>query len=53
MRPIVRTVDQTGLRGCRRLDEQAKTLHKLEGTLEGVNDTSRLILEALLKGEKS
>ena len=37
----------------RRLDEQAKTLHKLEGTLEGVNDTSRLIREALLKGEKS
>ena len=37
----------------RRLDEQAKTLHKLEGTLEGVNNTSCLILEALLKGEKS
>lgn len=37
----------------KRLDRQAKTLHKLEGTLEGVNNTSCLILEALLKGEKS
>ena len=37
----------------KRLDRQAETLHKLEGTLEGVNNTSCLILEALLKGEKS
>lgn len=37
----------------RRLDEQAKTLHKMEGALNGVNDTSKLILETLLtKGDK-
>ena len=37
----------------RRLDDQAKTLHKMEGALNGVNDTSKLILETLLtKGDK-
>ena len=37
----------------KRLDRQAETLHKMEGALDGVNDTSKLILEVLLKGDKS
>ena len=37
----------------KRLDRQAETLHKMEGALDGVNDTSKRILEVLLKGDKS
>ena len=37
----------------KRLDRQAETLHKMEGALDGVNDSSKLILEVLLKGDKS
>ena len=37
----------------KRLDRQAETLHKMEGALDGVDDTSKLILGVLLKGDKS
>lgn len=37
----------------KRLDDQAKTLHTMEGQLKGLNDTSAMILQALInKGEK-
>lgn len=38
----------------KRLDEQAKTLHTMEGQLKGLNDTSAMILQALIsKGDKA
>lgn len=33
----------------KRLDDQARTLHKMEGELKGISDTSNMILNALLK----
>lgn len=33
----------------KRLDDQAKTLHKMEGELKGISDTSQMILQALIK----
>lgn len=37
----------------KRLDDQARTLHLMEGQLTGINDTTRLILESMIKGDKS
>lgn len=34
----------------KRLDEQGKTLHQMEGQLKGMADNNQLILEILLKG---
>lgn len=37
----------------KRLDDQARTLHLMEGQLTGINDTTRLILESMIKGDKA
>lgn len=36
----------------KRLDDQGSTLHTMRGQLAGINDTTRLILDSMLKEKK-